>query len=279
MGLFGNKKDRVHSTSRSNKKTKTEEEFKHSGLHASAKIVMKLARKLMGQPGVPACHPDLRVTMKNFRAGRMGVEPLASILKQRMLVILGDEQLEALFSAFEGLSGGDEAKAEYGGLTQASEPWQIAAAWRFLGEMFVMHWVQLQGATQANLAMADMDALYQAVTAADATVALQLWDGKAFSNGSPSPVTCLVRTAALKASPMASGPSRVTTSSTYVGPTRTQFQATRAGGGGGGRGGGGRGGGGRGGGPQPCHYCKNFLGVNDVTHTIDTCAGWLAKKK
>ena len=128
----------------------------------------------------------------------------------------------------------------------------------------------------------DVDSLYQAVTAADVTVALQLWDGKAFVNGVPSPVTCLVKAARLKANSTGAvgGPAGVSTPR-GEGPGMNAGGGGRgAGGGGRGAGGGGRGGrGGRGGWNVGCHYCRNFRGVTDTTHTIDTCALWLAKKK
>ena len=62
--------------------------------------------------------------MKNFRAGRCGVEPAAAVIRERVQSILGDDQLEAIFTLFEG-EVGKEDEAEHGGLTRESPAWQI----------------------------------------------------------------------------------------------------------------------------------------------------------
>ena len=54
------------------------------------------------------------------------------MIRERLKAIFANE--EAVFTLFEGEVS---KEAEHGGLTQASTPWQIAAAWRVLGEVFV----------------------------------------------------------------------------------------------------------------------------------------------
>ena len=248
MGLFGRRSPSRRSDDAPAKKAKKEvDEFKNSHLAAGAKLVMKSARKEMGSHAVPCRSAALLATMKDLRAGRYGGEPMASIIKERVAAIFGDHQMNAMFEQYE--------EDEFGGLTSDSAAWQISAAWRLLGDVFVIHWVRTLAATQAGVVSIDFDSTYQAVVGHDATVALSLWDGKAFTNGAASPVTVLVRAAATK----------------MTVPLKMEVTGGR-GGSGDVRGSGGRGG--RGGG-QPykriCNYCKVKYGVIDESHLAAAC--------
>ena len=260
-GLFGKgtKSGREEDVQSDSKKAKKEvDELKHSGLSAAAKTILKAAKKAMGTAKVPCRSEEMRATMANLRAGRYGSQPGAAIVEQRVLAMLGEPTMHALFTEFE--------TDEFGGLTTESKPWQIAAAWRLLGDIFVLHWVIVRGATQAGFASLDLDALFQAVTGEDTTTAQSLWDGKQFVNGAASPVTLLVRAALAAAARDVASP-------------RQDVQAPR----------GGRGawvprGGGQLRTPYKrcCQYCRVQLGVVDDSHEQATCpkfAAVIAAKK
>ena len=130
----GTKSGREGDVQPDSKKAKKEvDELKHSGLSAAAKTILKAAKKAMGTAKVPCRSEEMRATMANLRAGRYGSQPGAAIIEQRVLAMLGEPTMHALFTEFE--------TDEFGGLTTESKPWQIAAAWRLLGDIFVLHWV------------------------------------------------------------------------------------------------------------------------------------------
>ena len=55
----------------------------------------------MGTAKVPCRSEDMRVTMANLRAGRYGSQPGATIIEQRVLAMLGEPTMHALFTEFE----------------------------------------------------------------------------------------------------------------------------------------------------------------------------------
>lgn len=252
MPIFGKKQRGSSSDGRPSKVAKKEmDEWKHSGLPAGAKNLLKKARKHMGTAECPCRSEDIKATMDDLRAGRYGVEPGAAIIKQRVVAMLADTQTNLVWNAF--------TSNEHGGLDSGSAPWQVSAAWQVLGDIFVMFWAVRQGATQASTVALDFDAIYQAVTAVDPSDAVTMWDGKSFVNGAPSPATRLVRAAAAAAVVAAKSAEVV------VLPTGPLLREPR----------GGRGGGPVGG-PRPfinrgCNYCRSQRKVVDLTHDANTC--------
>ena len=95
--------------------------------------------------------------------------------------MLSDPQMIAIWNAF--------LVDVNGGLTRESQTYTITAAWHFLGDIFVLFWATQLSTTQAGIATRDLDAVFWAVVAVDPSDALNLWDGKAFVNGAPSPVS------------------------------------------------------------------------------------------
>ena len=255
MGLFGGKKTaRGDSASRPAKKTKATDEWKHLGLPAVAKNLLKKARQHMGSKACPELSPEMKATMEDFRAGRYGAEPWGSVNKQRVTVMLLDPQMIAIWNAF--------LVDVNGGLTRDSQAYTITAAWFFLGDIFVMFLATQLSTTQASVAMLDLDAVFWAVVAEDPSDALTMWDGKAFVNGAPSPVS--VKVAAAAAAAMAKpapavqapvqtrwGPTEALRAPTSLYPPRGPPRPMRAG--------------------ASCNYCRTMRGIVDATHWANQC--------
>ena len=222
-----------------------------------AKNLLKKARLHMGTSSCPCRSEEIKLMMEDCRAGRYGPEPWGSIIRVRVGAMLADTQTNLIWKAF--------TEDENGNLDSTSTPWQIAVAWSVLGDIFVMFWVIKQGSTQLNTVALDLDAIYNAVTVADPSDAVPMWDGKAFANGAPSPASKLVKNeadaavarAAFKLATDPVGSAVANTSQIHQpfrdGRTRPHPQQ----------------------GPRPyvvkCNYCFSMRKVLDTTHGADKC--------
>ena len=236
----------VHSA----KKHKEEDEWKHSGLPSAAKNVLKKARLHMGTSTCPCRSEDMRVMMVDCRAGRYGPEPWGTTISGRVGPMLADKQTGLIWAALEA--------DENGGLDTSSKPWQIAVVWSVVGDVFTMFWAMKLGATQLTTVALDLDALYNAVTVADPSDAVAMWNGQAFANGAPSPATKLLKSVTeAAAARVAAAPKPVETHDHQARPTE---QAT--------------GRNGRDGRPWQlrCNYCFTMRNRTiDTTHVADKC--------